>query len=416
MKKQLTLLFLFASLSCPAQISFTGAGILFKQDKTGSGYPEVMQVMKFSPAEDAGIAAGDVIWSVDGKEVNGLTAADVSALIKGEAGKVRTLVVGSNKREIALTLRFVKGKCTEGDCQNGEGRVEEPNGNVYKGGFTSGKFDGYGAYWFKTGEEVDAYYEGFMVNGKREGEGKLVNWKKNYRYKGEFKADKFNGKAEITFEKSKAVYEGSFVNDAPVGSGTMTLPSGEIKNFTPKSWDDLYAAAGQVVQTHRETIAQQAPKRDWGIDKEESSSSSSASSVDWEDMKSRMQKTEVALSNTVSAYNSFRQTYYEAKQKYSSSETSESYSASSFNNYLQHLNKASTLFTEYKNNLPDAEINERQVKAIQGWTEEIITLLRTFKEVERGGAITQSAAYWQNLNSDKLNEAVSRAGAQRRAF
>lgn len=134
-KSLLILIFLGISLYSQAQFSYFGIGIEIKGGITHSDYPSVNKVFKFSPAEEANIMAGDIIWSVDGKNMIGISSQKLRSYILEGDGEVRTLVVGSDKRQVKLTIRSIHGKCTEGDCQNGEGRLEDPSGNVYQGGF-----------------------------------------------------------------------------------------------------------------------------------------------------------------------------------------------------------------------------------------------------------------------------------------
>ncbi len=58
-----------------------------------------------SPADRAGIRAGDVLLSIDGKSTEGMSVAEVSSAIEGEAGtKVVLKVRGPNEAETEVTL------------------------------------------------------------------------------------------------------------------------------------------------------------------------------------------------------------------------------------------------------------------------------------------------------------------------
>ena len=85
----------------------------------------------------------------------------------------------------------------KGKCRNGFGTFTFEDGEVYKGNFVDGKFDGKGSYTFKSGSA----YEGDYKAGIREGKGKFTY-------------------------ASGDVYEGDFVNGLPEGKGVYTFASG----------------------------------------------------------------------------------------------------------------------------------------------------------------------------------------------
>lgn len=203
---------LFLYIDCLAQRSLIGVGINLVNANAGqpNNYPRIKRVIVHSPAEEAGFKPGDIIWSVDGEDLNGVTAQKVSSLIAGDSGVVRTFVVGTDKRKVAVALRQITGNCIEGDCQNGTGRMEEVNGCIYQGSFFNGKFDGNGEYWHVEQDKVNFYYKGQLVEGKFEGVGKLVSLQNDYRYEGFFRGGTVSGKARVTYVRSKAVYEGYF--------------------------------------------------------------------------------------------------------------------------------------------------------------------------------------------------------------
>ncbi len=71
--------------------SYVGIGV--RVDATEDGLPKVVSVFPNSPAEKAGIAAGDVIVKVDGVASEGRDLDDVLATVRGEAGTDVTIVV-----------------------------------------------------------------------------------------------------------------------------------------------------------------------------------------------------------------------------------------------------------------------------------------------------------------------------------
>ena len=83
---------------------YAGIGVTIQSESSGGGY-RIIAVTAQSPAEKAGLAAGDVILSVDGTDVSGKTLGEVQELIRaklnktvsfsirGEDGKTRTVSV-----------------------------------------------------------------------------------------------------------------------------------------------------------------------------------------------------------------------------------------------------------------------------------------------------------------------------------
>ena len=69
-------------------------------------------------------------------------------------------------------------------------------------------------------------YEGEIINGKREGRGKLIFKKNGEYYVGHFKNNKFNGRGIIYYKNNKIKYEGDFIDDYYNGYGTFRLVGG----------------------------------------------------------------------------------------------------------------------------------------------------------------------------------------------
>jgi carboxyl-terminal processing protease len=74
--------------------SYVGIGV--RVDATEDGLPKVISVFPNSPAERAGIKAGDVIVSVDGTKSDGRDLDVVAGEIRGKAGTSVTVVVKAN--------------------------------------------------------------------------------------------------------------------------------------------------------------------------------------------------------------------------------------------------------------------------------------------------------------------------------
>lgn len=83
---------------------FCGIGAYISAD-TDTGIVSIVKPMKNSPAEKAGVKAGDIIFAVDGKEVTGMEISQVQAMVKGERGtKVKlSLVRDKEQKEVEVT-------------------------------------------------------------------------------------------------------------------------------------------------------------------------------------------------------------------------------------------------------------------------------------------------------------------------
>lgn len=83
------------------QGKFGGVGI--QPEKVGD-YITVVAPLKDSPADKAGIKAGDIILAVDGKNVVGANLEDVLPAIRGDAGTQVTLTLQRDKKTFDVTL------------------------------------------------------------------------------------------------------------------------------------------------------------------------------------------------------------------------------------------------------------------------------------------------------------------------
>lgn len=84
---------------------FCGIGAYISAD-TKTGIVSIVKPMKNSPAEKAGVEAGDLIYAVDGKEVTGMEISKVQALVKGEKGtKVELTLIRDNRQKKVKVTR-----------------------------------------------------------------------------------------------------------------------------------------------------------------------------------------------------------------------------------------------------------------------------------------------------------------------
>ncbi|MEU8433949.1 S41 family peptidase [Streptomyces sp. NPDC029216] len=82
---------------------WTGVGLW--AGRRGDGRIEVDRVQPDSPAERAGLRAGDRLLSVDGRSVTGLAVADVVARLRGEAGTPVVLRLSRDGADLTETVR-----------------------------------------------------------------------------------------------------------------------------------------------------------------------------------------------------------------------------------------------------------------------------------------------------------------------
>lgn len=117
---------------------YTGVGITISPSEDGEGFL-IMSVTADSPAENAGIIAGDILTAVDGESVSGMTTAELKALIQSR---------GSEQMTFSLTR--ADGKASEVSVACGEISVqavsyemlEDSIGYVHIVNFESGSAEG----------------------------------------------------------------------------------------------------------------------------------------------------------------------------------------------------------------------------------------------------------------------------------
>ncbi|MEA4986974.1 MAG: S41 family peptidase [Anaerovorax sp.] len=81
--------------------AFSGIGVAVKDV---NGKCNITQTFVGSPAEKAGIKAGDVVTAVDGVRVNGKSVDEVAALMRGEKGTKVTITVDRNGKSLSFSL------------------------------------------------------------------------------------------------------------------------------------------------------------------------------------------------------------------------------------------------------------------------------------------------------------------------
>lgn len=101
--------------------SYVGIGITVQLQADGSGI-RVTKVTNGSPAQEVGIHADDVVIAVEGQSIANMTLAEITPLIKGEAGTKVQLTVLRDGQELEMTVERRKiqtpvatGKLLEGN-------------------------------------------------------------------------------------------------------------------------------------------------------------------------------------------------------------------------------------------------------------------------------------------------------------
>lgn len=102
---------------------------------TIDGEVTIMEPYEDNPAHKAGIKAGDVILSVDGKEVKGLKTDEVSGLLKGQAGTVANIKVRRAVSNEELTLEVERSDVQIPDVPY-YGMLDDQTGYIHLRSFT----------------------------------------------------------------------------------------------------------------------------------------------------------------------------------------------------------------------------------------------------------------------------------------
>lgn len=83
--------------------SYVGVGITISAQEEGEYY-DIMEVVSGGPAEEAGIAFGDVLIAVDYRNVAGMDISEVKKLVRGKAGTPVVLTVERAGMRMDLTM------------------------------------------------------------------------------------------------------------------------------------------------------------------------------------------------------------------------------------------------------------------------------------------------------------------------
>jgi len=89
--------------------NFPGVGILIDLDQTTKS-PEVVQTIDGGPADKAGIEAGDILLTVDGKDTKGLSTAQDSGMLRGKEGTTVELRIARKGQTDPLVFHIVRAQ------------------------------------------------------------------------------------------------------------------------------------------------------------------------------------------------------------------------------------------------------------------------------------------------------------------
>lgn len=103
---------------------YYGIGAYMKKD-TVTGYPQIMGIIRNTPAEEAGILIDDYIYEVDGTDVFDMNLTDVTGMIKGPEGTKVTLTIirPSTGEELEMTLERRKVETPTVEYEMLEGNI-----------------------------------------------------------------------------------------------------------------------------------------------------------------------------------------------------------------------------------------------------------------------------------------------------
>lgn len=121
---------------------------------------------------------------------------------------------------LCLATGHAGAQCVEGNCVDGHGRYQWPDGTTYQGQFKGGDFHGQGTYHWPDGKK----YEGEFRANKRNGHG-TYSWPNGSQYSGQWQDGSRHGRGTFTWT-SGARYDGQWHQGQKRGLGVYTYPDG----------------------------------------------------------------------------------------------------------------------------------------------------------------------------------------------
>ena len=132
----------------------------------------------------------------------------------------------NNNQELRLSDRKYIGQVING-LPEGNGVMYIDGGNIYKGEFKNGKYEGKGIYYYNEEPSKGDRYEGDFKNGKSEGKG-IYYWNDGMRYEGDWKNDKREGKGIYYFNNGDRKM-GDWLDGKEIGKHVILYANGEVK-------------------------------------------------------------------------------------------------------------------------------------------------------------------------------------------
>ncbi len=183
--------------------NYVGIGVKYTNDGTTA---IVESVYKNSPAEQAGIQSGDIIHTVDGTDVSGMTSTEIKELVQGDAGTKVTIGLIRDGKNIALEITRAEVSSTvEGEMlDNGIGYLE-----LYQFGNT-------------TPDEVKSY-----LDDMQDAKGLIIDLRDN----GGGYLNSVEGVASCFLDKGTKVMDQTYKNGDVVETDTKSDKYTNIKNI-----------------------------------------------------------------------------------------------------------------------------------------------------------------------------------------
>ncbi len=93
----------YAALNQSSEGEYTGIGVVVSKN-SDTNEIVVLKVYTNSPAAESGIMVGDVISSVDGTDVNGMSTDKLAELVKGKEGTAVNIIVRRDGKEVSFDV------------------------------------------------------------------------------------------------------------------------------------------------------------------------------------------------------------------------------------------------------------------------------------------------------------------------
>ncbi|MDP4108753.1 MAG: PDZ domain-containing protein, partial [Bacillota bacterium] len=130
---------------------YVGVGITMSTD---GGRIEITYVTQQSPADQAGLKAGDVIKLIDGQPVDGLTNDEIATKIRGPEGSPVTITVLRDGKELIFTMKRAQISNPNFESRTVEPGIEYMRLKIFNGTDTENRFNEAFSQLAKKGTKV----------------------------------------------------------------------------------------------------------------------------------------------------------------------------------------------------------------------------------------------------------------------